>query len=218
MNKDERNPGAIDYFDRRIDNFDNIYNTNRRGLMAWLNRTLRASVRERFQMAFDLLGDIKGKSVLDIGCGTGRYMFEAVRRGAGDVVGLDAAPGAIEAARQMAGELGFDKRVEFIKSDFMDLQINRRYDIIFAVGYFDYILSPQPHLDKMLALCDGTLFASFPRRWHPMTPVRKIRLALNGCPVRFYSKKQIIGMMQKAEIDKFDLHKVYRDYVLLVKK
>jgi ubiquinone/menaquinone biosynthesis C-methylase UbiE len=218
MKEDQRNPGAINYFDRRIDDFDSIYKTDRGGLRAWLDKTLRASVRERFDLAFDLLGDISDKSVLDIGCGTGRYLFEAVRRGAGEVIGLDAAPGALEAARKMAHELGYDKRVEFIEGDFMDLQLKRRYDIIFAVGYFDYILSPQPHLEKMLSLCDNFLFASFPRLWHPMTPVRKIRLALNGCPVRFYSQRRITGIMRRADFDKYEIRQVSRDFVLIVKK
>jgi SAM-dependent methyltransferase len=218
MKENPRNPGAIKYFDRRIDDFDSIYKTDRGGLRGWLDKTLRASVRKRFELAFDLLGDISNKSVLDIGCGTGRYMFEAVRRGAGEVIGLDAATGAIEAARKMACELEYDKRVEFIEGDFMDLQLMLRYDIIFAVGYFDYILSPQLHLEKMLSLCDNFLFASFPRLWHPMTPVRKIRLALNGCPVRFYSQRRINGMMQRAGFDRFEIRQVARDFALIVKK
>jgi ubiquinone/menaquinone biosynthesis C-methylase UbiE len=217
-NRDQRNPGAIRYFDRRIDDFDNIYNTGRSGLRAWLDRTLRASVRQRFQLAFDLLGDINGKSVLDVVCGSGRYMFEALRRGTGEVVGLDAASGALEVARRMAGELGFDKRVKFIESDFMDLQFDRPYDIIFAVGYFDYILSPQAHLEKMLSFCDNSLFASFPRLWHPMTPVRKMRLALSGCPVRFYSYVQISDMMRRVNCKRFEIRTVSRDFALFVKR
>jgi SAM-dependent methyltransferase len=214
---DKRNPGAINYFDRRIDDFDNIYRSERTGLMAWLDKTLRASVRERFHLAFELAGDLNDKSVLDIGCGSGRYMFEAVRRGASEVVGLDAAPGALDAARKFAGELQLEKKVKFIESDFMDLKFERQYDIVFAVGYFDYILTPQPHLEKMLGLCNKILFVSFPRMWHPMTPVRKIRLALNHCPVRFYSRGEIVEMTREAGYDQFDLRTVSRDFTLIVK-
>jgi cyclopropane fatty-acyl-phospholipid synthase-like methyltransferase len=213
----ERNQGAIDYFHRRIDDFDNIYETDRTGIMAWLDRTLRASVRERFRLAFELLGDLSGKSVLDVGCGSGRYMFEAVRRGAVDVVGIDAASGALEAARKIAGDLGFQDNVNFINSDFLDFRIERKYDIVFAVGYFDYIFTPRAHLGKMLECCDRFLFASFPKLWHPMTPIRKLRLALNRCPVRFYSRKRIEKMLRTAGIRSFEIRSVARDYVLIVK-
>lgn len=214
---DERNPGAIDYFHRRIDDFDSIYESDRKGLMAWLDKTLRASVRERFELAFKLLGDLTGKSVLDIGCGSGRYMFEAVRRGAGEVVGLDAAPGALDAARNMAIKLGMNDKVKFIESDFLDLAIERKFDIVFAVGYFDYILAPQAHLDKMLNLSNHLLFASFPRLWHPLTPIRKTRLALNHCRVRFYSRGRIAAMMRQAGNEQYELRTVSRDFTLIAK-
>jgi 2-polyprenyl-3-methyl-5-hydroxy-6-metoxy-1,4-benzoquinol methylase len=215
---DERNPGAINYFDRRIDNFDDIYKRDRKGMMAWLDKTLRASVRERFDLAFELLGDMTGKSVIDIGCGSGRYMFEAVQRGASDVVGLDAASGALEAARKMATKLGMEKKVQFIESDFLDLKIERKFDVVFAVGYFDYILTPQAHLEKMLKLSNHFFFASFPRLWHPLTPIRKTRLALNHCPVRFYSKTRIADMIRQAGQADYELRIVSRDFTLIVNK
>jgi SAM-dependent methyltransferase len=215
---DERNPGAIDYFHRRIDDFDSIYETERSGLMAWLNRKLRASVRKRFLLAFELLGDLSGKSVLDVGCGSGRYMFEAVRRGAVDVVGIDAASGALEAARQIAHELDFQNKVRFVDSDFLDYEIERKYDVVFAVGYFDYILTPRPHLEKMFECSRLYFFASFPKLWHPMTPIRKIRLALNHCPVRFYSRRRIEKMIRDAGIKSFEIRSVARDFALFIKK
>ncbi len=215
--KDKRNPGAIDYFHRRIDVFDSIYDTSRTGFMAWLDKKLRASVRERFDLAFDLLGDMTGKSVLDIGCGTGRYMFEAVRRGASEVVGLDAAPGALEAARKMADGLGMSGKVAFHQADFMDFRLEKRYDVVFAVGYFDYILTPLPHLTKMLEASDGFLYASFPKLCHPMTPVRKTRLALNGCPVRFYSEGRLNRLINDSGAKKPEIKTVSRDYILIAR-
>jgi 2-polyprenyl-3-methyl-5-hydroxy-6-metoxy-1,4-benzoquinol methylase len=217
--RDERNPGAIDYFHRRIDDFDSIYNADRRrGLRAWLDRTLRASVHERFRLAFNLLGDMAGRSVLDIGCGTGRYMFESVRRGAIDVIGLDAAAGAVEAASRMARDLGMEKRVEFHQTDFMDYEPGRKFNVIFAIGYFDYILTPQAHIAKMLEHCDQFLYVSFPKIWHPMTPIRKVRLTLNNCPVRFYSKERIKRLLAEAGCFEYDLREVSRDFILIIKR
>ena len=215
---DKRNPGAIDYFDRRIDDFDSIYNAEKGGLRGWIDRTLRASVRQRLTLAFEKLGDLHGKSVLDIGCGTGRYMFEAVRHGSSDVIGIDAAVGAIESAQKLADKLGYSEKVKFLQADFMDYDPGRKFDILFAVGYFDYILDPALHLQKMRNIGSDVLYASFPKVWHPMTPVRKTRLALNGCPVRFYSQGKIQRLATDAGWTNFEILSVARDYILICKK
>ena len=216
--KYRRNPKVIDYFDRHIDDFDKIYRKNRSWLGNWLDSTVRASVGLRFDLAFELLGDIKGKSVLDVGCGSGRYMLEAVNRGAGKVVGLDAASGAIRAARKIAGELSVLDNVNFIKADFIDYELEDEFDILLAVGYFDYIFDPALHLEKMLQVARGLIYASFPRRWHPLTPVRKLRLALKRCAVRFYSSRQLKELMRDLKCDNYLLRKVARDYVVLIRK
>jgi SAM-dependent methyltransferase len=223
--KYRRNPRAIEYFNRHIDDFDKIYRKNRSWFGNWLDRTIRASVGLRFDLAFELLGDLKDKSILDVGCGSGRYMFEAVNRGAGKVLGIDAAGGALKAAKEIAAELGVDDRVEFLETDFMDyapdgrkMAMCHKFHIIFAVGYFDYIFDPVVHLEKMLQLSRGFVYATFPSRWHPLTPVRKTRLALNRCAVRFYSSRQLKKLMSDLKCNDYLLRKVARDYVVLIRK
>ena len=46
------------------------------------------------------LKDLKGKAVLDVGCGTGKFCQLAVDRGANRVVGIDLSPNMIETARR----------------------------------------------------------------------------------------------------------------------
>ena len=56
------------------------------------------------------------RSVLDAGCGTGRVAIELARRGL-DVVGLDADPGMLSAARAKAPEL------EWVLADLSDFEL-----------------------------------------------------------------------------------------------
>ncbi|UCE64976.1 MAG: class I SAM-dependent methyltransferase [Candidatus Zixiibacteriota bacterium] len=216
--KDKRNPGAIDYFNRKIRAFDDIYRDDKKGLLSILNRVIRASVRIRFDLAFDILGDLTGRSVLDIGCGSGRYMFKALERNAGYVVGIDAAAGALEQAQKMAEGFNLKDRLKFVESDFMDFSSDRKFDVIFAVGYFDYIFNPLDHLRKMIDLSDGLLFASFPKMWSVFTVTRKMRLALNRCPVRFYTKPRIERFLRELGVGDYELRTVFRDYILIVRK
>ena len=173
-------------------------------------------MKKRYNLAFEILGDLTGKAVLDIGCGTGRYMFEALRHNAAEVLGIDAAPGAIESAKKLALDEGFAGKAGFETIEFLDFRADRKYDVIFAVGYFDYILDPLTHLTKMMAISDGSLYASFPKRWHFMTPVRKTRLSLfNNCPVRFYSLNGIRQLTIAAGCKNFDIRSVDRDFILI---
>jgi len=62
-------------------------------------------------------GDIIGKRVLDLGCGTGRLGLGAVFLGAAQVVGVDVDPQAIVVARRNAEKAGLAQRVEFLNMD-----------------------------------------------------------------------------------------------------
>jgi putative methylase len=76
-----------------------------------------------------LAGDINGKKILDLGCGSGRFSIGALILGAKKVVAVDIDPSVIETAKnnlKTAEELTGQKlsnKVEFIKSDISDVEI-----------------------------------------------------------------------------------------------
>ncbi len=57
--------------------------------------------------------DLSGKTLLDMGCGTGSFAIEAVRNGASSSFGLDLSPGMIRTANTLAGEVGVQDRAKF---------------------------------------------------------------------------------------------------------
>lgn len=59
-------------------------------------------------------------TVLDVGCGSGVLSFVAARLGAKRVVGCDLSDEAVVAARENAGRLGLDDRVEFRSGNLLD--------------------------------------------------------------------------------------------------
>jgi 2-polyprenyl-3-methyl-5-hydroxy-6-metoxy-1,4-benzoquinol methylase len=74
------------------------------------------------------------RSVLDAGCGTGRVAIELARRGL-DVVGLDADPGMMSAARAKAPE------IEWVQADLSDFELldpesdaRRRFEAVVMAG------------------------------------------------------------------------------------
>ena len=100
----------------------------------------------------------------------------------------------IELARHESIKAGIDARAEFITSAFLDFDSPEPFDLVVAMGYYDYLDDPLPHLEKMLSHCAGQLFVSFPKRWKIRVPYRKMRFWLECGFVRFYSKREVTGL------------------------
>ncbi|MFF2545182.1 class I SAM-dependent methyltransferase [Kitasatospora sp. NPDC058063] len=84
-----------------------------------------------------LVGDVSGRSILDLACGTGFYSREFKRRGATDVLGVDISVEMIAAARAIERRDPLDVRYEV--GDVAELRpLDRRFDIALAVQCLNY--------------------------------------------------------------------------------
>jgi SAM-dependent methyltransferase len=84
-----------------------------------------------------MVGDVRGRSVLDVACGTGFYSREFKRRGAADVLGVDISAEMIAAAR------GIERRdplgVRYEVGDVAELRpLERRFDLAVGVQCLNY--------------------------------------------------------------------------------
>ena len=86
-----------------------------------IRRTVRAGRDEMRGAILDWLpADLRGRRVLDAGCGTGAFAVEAARRGA-EVVAVDISPTLVGLARERAAAQGWDQgRVSFRVGDMLD--------------------------------------------------------------------------------------------------
>lgn len=85
-----------------------------------------------------LAGNLRGRRVLDLGCGSGEYSLDFARGGA-DVTGLDISSRALGIARQKSLEQNV--RVNFVKGTISDLGMFRgcKFDIVFSSAAMHYI-------------------------------------------------------------------------------
>ncbi|MGF1427052.1 class I SAM-dependent methyltransferase [Kitasatospora sp. LaBMicrA B282] len=84
-----------------------------------------------------LVGDVSGKSVLDLACGTGFYSREFIRRGAADVLGVDISVEMIAAAQGIEQRDPLGARYEV--GDVAELRpLDRSFDIALGVQCLNY--------------------------------------------------------------------------------
>jgi 2-polyprenyl-3-methyl-5-hydroxy-6-metoxy-1,4-benzoquinol methylase len=186
-----------DYFDRAARRFDAIYERDKPFSQRILDRLFRQVVVERFRLICNLAPGAHGFSVLDVGCGSGRYAIALAAAG-GRVTGVDVSPAMIELARHEASRAGCADRCCFRVSSFQDFESPESFDVVVATGYFDYLEEPAAELRKMMRHCRGRIFASFPKRWELRAPTRKLRFWLAGGFVRFYARGEIVRLFREA--------------------
>lgn len=93
-----------------------------------------------------LLGDVAGRRVLDVGCGSGLYAEELVRRGA-EVIGFDGSGGLVELARQRVGSAA-DLRVHDL-SDPLDWLGDESVDDAVMALVLHHLEDPVPALREL---------------------------------------------------------------------
>ena len=96
------------------------------------------------EIELDLLGDIKGKSILHLQCHFGQDTISLGRMGA-KVTGVDLSNKAIESAKELAGKANIE--AEFICCDIYDLpkHLDKEFDIVFtSYGTIGWL----PDMDK----------------------------------------------------------------------
>ena len=76
------------------------------------------------------LGDIDGKNILDLGCGTGIFAIASALMGANLAVGVDIDDDSINLANEFSCNLNVDN-LKFIQSDISDLNCEFNVDTVF---------------------------------------------------------------------------------------
>ena len=90
----------------------------------------------------------KSMSVLDIGCGPGGYSAALAER-VGNVTGIDISPKMLSHAQAVSEKLGIDN-LEFICADFCELEMERKFDLVFA--HLTPAICDAHSFEKMLSL------------------------------------------------------------------
>ena len=192
------------YFQRTAVEFDGLYERGN-ALHYWANRLLRRALFERVRLTIDAFSGARDFTVLDVGCGSGRNSLLMAQAGARRVVGIDFAPQMVRLARNWAERDPAGRRCEFLQGDIFDYRFSAQFDFVAALGVFDYVADPARLLRRMMELSRGKVMASFPAPSLLRAPLRKLRYALQNCPVYFYTRRRIEEVCCAAGLDDYDI-------------
>jgi len=205
------------HFNRKYRQFDSFYN-QKKGLVARLiDNTFRKSMRLRFEKVIHSIEPYKDKTVLDIGCGAGRYSLALAHQGVKLAYGIDFAPNMIAEARQQAQQQKVDEICRFQRADFMTMDLDQTYHHAFAMGVMDYIEAPVAFVRKAMQVSNVSVMLSFPSAGGPVQWGRKhYFFKIKKCPVYFYRRQDIQRIAKEAGAKEFTIEKLAKDYFLTI--
>jgi len=185
------------FFDGYASAFDSIYDEDRRGPFdRVIDSLFRQVMVRRHEETLRRSASPDIRTVLDVGCGSGRYAIAFLEQGK-EVVGVDLAPQMLRLARA-AAEQQANPSWQFLECDFLTRDFDRTFDAACMMGYFDYIEHPADHLARLKELVTHEFYASFPVDGGLLARQRKLRYRLRGCPLWLYRHDDVRGLLRSV--------------------
>jgi len=144
---------------------------------------------------------VKGKTVLDVGCASGRFAFQLLDAGAAKVYGVDISPEAIQIADSHRMQVGLDDRLDFSVADIVHpdspLPLS---NLVTALGVIEYF-EPETMSAFLGNLRTDYFFLDFPdiarRSQFPTWQLRQVYIRVNKLPgVYLYRPEEFIKLAE----------------------
>lgn len=161
------------------------------------------------ELIFGLLGGVRGRTILDIGCGDGKLAVELWRRGA-MVTGIDTSKSMIAAAQRRARHHGAD--IHFRVADGHRLPLaGNLFDVVTTVTVLCFVKEPITVLREAHRVLrpGGRLLLGELNRWSWWAAQRRLR-GWRGYPrwrrARFYTGRELGELSRRAGFTDESVH------------
>ena len=213
--KDEQ--GVKDFFSSYAEDFDSIYGDGkpRNFFNRIADKLFRQAMYERYKRTINFLTNNDVKTVLDVGCGSGRYSLDIAKRGM-IVTGIDLAQEMLDIAIKNSQKAGIDKNT-YIVGSYFDTKIEKKHDAAILLGLFDYISNPEELFSKLKSDTSKYILGSFPKPGGILGWQRKIRYNMRDCQLFYYSKESLQELMRVSNISNYEIQDNDREYFLIAK-
>ncbi|UCH96498.1 MAG: methyltransferase domain-containing protein [Candidatus Aminicenantes bacterium] len=205
------------HFDRQYGQFDSFYKEKKGFFSKIIDRIFRRSMQMRFEKVIEEVRPYENTTVLDVGCGTGRYAIALAVKGIKKALGIDFAQNMIDEANRLARQFSVDCICRFEKGDFLQMDIEGIFDHVFAMGVMDYIDEPGLFVKKMARCAARKVMVSFPIKGGIIQWLRKFKFErIKKCPVFFYSEADVKQIARQAGAEQFTIERMAKDYFLTI--
>jgi len=188
-------------FRTKAQQFDDLYEDERP-----MVRLLRPGLFRRRQLAVETVSGHDNPRVLDVGCGSGRIGEFVLEAGAQHYVGVDFSEPMIELSQARLARFG--ERAELLTDDFLTAPLDGAFEVVLALGLFDYLPNPRDFLTRIFQLTapGGSMVASFPAWSLLKGPVRKVRYEWVGdCPIFNYDRPGLVRLLDAAGFQRHEI-------------
>ncbi|NOX36609.1 MAG: class I SAM-dependent methyltransferase [Calditrichaeota bacterium] len=150
---------------------------------AWFSTPVGQYVeRVENDLLFRMIGEVKGKAILDVGCGTGNHLIALYRRGAGLCVGIDRSRDMLEVFRQKLSSNG----PCIVRADAAHLPFREKiFDLCFSVTMLEFVSKPGNVIAEMHRVSRGRMVLAVLNRLAFSAFLRKLESLLKPTPFRY---------------------------------
>jgi len=154
----------------------------------------------RMNAALELLKPhLRDKTILDIGCASGRLAFQLLKAGAAKVYGVDVSAEAVHIANERRSQANLEDRLEFSVGDVVNPGVPLpKSDIVTALGVIEYFDASA--MSAFLGnLQTESFFLDFPdiarRKQFPTWQLRQVYIRVNRLPgVYLYRPEEFVEL------------------------
>lgn len=125
-------------------------------------------------------GPVDGRTVLEVGAGSGRDTLQLARAGARAVV-LDYSPASLAIVQRLAREQGLP--VHLVRADALAMPFRSdAFDVVFHQGLLEHFRDPMPLLRENARVTrrGGRVVVDVPQTVHPYTAMKQTLIAFNA--------------------------------------
>lgn len=214
---DTNTKNVKDFFDGYAGDFDAIYGhtTERSSFGRWVDKNFRQVMFKRFEETLQHTNKQNISSILDVGCGSGRYLVEFLKQNKA-VTGLDMAAGMIDIAKNITSKIEHNGSIDLVVGDYLQHQFTQQFDAACLMGFFDYIEEPVAVFNKLKQDVSKEIYASFPKSGGPLAWQRSVRYKMRNCPLYLYSKKEVETIMRQCNLANYSIKDFGRGLFLKV--
>jgi len=208
-----------DYFEDIASDFDSYYESPKgifdRMINAWLRRP---GLIKRLKISLEASNPQPGMRILDVGCGSGKFIVECAKRGA-EVCGVDISREMIEIAKDFCEKNNVEAELRI--GDATE-ELPKGFDVCVALGVFEYFEDPKPILRNMFASTNGggKIIFSVPSLFTFQTPLRNVLLHYRNVKCYYYTKKRVMSLLDDFmdDIEKIEFYSYGPGLVICIER